>query len=189
MSSEYTLRAEPQTLDNADRTARPLLEKAQANLGFVPNMYESMAIAPGVLDTYLHGYALFRNDSGFSPPEQEVVFLAISRENGCDYCMGAHSMLAEKASKVPGDVLTAMREDQPIPDPRLAALDKFTRIMFRTRGLPGKADVEAFLHAGFEEQHILQIILALAVKTLSNYSNHITHPELDDVFSDFAWKP
>ncbi len=188
MSAEYKLSSPPVTLDNADAKAKPLLESAKANLGFVPNMYAHMAKAPGVLDTYLHGYALFRQDSGFSPPEQEVVFLTISRENGCDYCMSAHSMIAEKASKVPADVLEALRSGEPIPDDRLAALSTFTSVMFRTRGMPSRDDVDAFLTAGFEEQHILQIILAMAVKTLSNYANHLNQPELDSAFSGHAWE-
>lgn len=188
MSADYRIQLAPQTLDNADDKARPLLEKANAKLGFVPNMYAHMAKAPGVLDTYLHGYELFRQDSGFAPPEQEVVFLTISRLNGCGYCMSAHSMLAEKASKVPADVIDAIRNDQALPDERLAALSRFTRVMFETRGMPGKADVQAFLDAGYEEAHIMQIVLALAVKTLSNYSNHLNHPELDEAFAGHAWQ-
>ncbi|AMD00297.1 carboxymuconolactone decarboxylase family protein [Halomonas chromatireducens] len=188
MTADYRLQLPPQTLENADAKARPLLEKANAKLGFVPNMYKGMAKAPGVLDTYLHGYELFREDSGFTPPEQEVVFLTISQLNGCSYCMSAHSMLAEKMSQVPGDVLEAIREDREIPDSRLAALSEFTGVMFDTRGMPNREDVTAFLDAGFEEQHVLQIVLALAVKTLSNYSNHLNHPELDEAFAGHAWK-
>jgi len=188
MSADYQMQLSPQTLDNADAKAKPLLEKANATLGFVPNMYEGMAKAPGVLDTYLHGYELFREDSGFAPPEQEVVFLTISRLNGCGYCMSAHSMLADKMSQVPADVLEAIRNDQPIPDARLAALAAFTKVMFETRGKPGEADVKAFLEAGFEEEKVLQIVLALAVKTLSNYSNHVNHPALDEAFAEHAWK-
>lgn len=188
MTADYRIQLEPQTLDNADEKARPLLEKANAKLGFVPNMYANMAKAPGVLDTYLHGYELFRQDSGFTPPEQEVVFLTISRLNECSYCMSAHSMLAEKASQVPADVIDAIRNDQAIPDPHLAALSAFTRVMFETRGRPGGQDVKKFLEAGYAESHILQIVLALAVKTLSNYSNHLNHPELDEAFAGHAWQ-
>ncbi|APE30198.1 alkylhydroperoxidase [Halomonas aestuarii] len=188
MSADYQMQLPPQTLDNADAKAKPLLEQANDQLGFVPNMYAGMAKAPGVLDTYLHGYALFREDSGFAPPEQEVVFLTISRLNGCGYCMSAHSMLADKMSQVPAEVLEAIRHDQPIPDERLAALSRFTRVMFETRGMPTEADVKAFLDAGFEEQQVLQIVLALAVKTLSNYANHVNHPEIDEAFAGYAWK-
>ncbi|EPC01139.1 hypothetical protein L861_11230 [Litchfieldella anticariensis FP35 = DSM 16096] len=188
MAAEYQMKLAPQTLDNADVKAKPLLEKAHAKLGFVPKMYEGMAKAPGVLDTYLHGYELFREESGFAPPEQEAILLTISRLNGCKYCMAAHSMLGEKMSQVPADVLEALRNDQPIPDERLAALSAFTRVMFETRGMPTQRDVDAFLAAGFEEQHVLQIVLALAVKTLSNYSNHINHPELDEAFAGHVWQ-
>ena len=188
MTADYKIQLAPQTLDNADAKARPLLEQANEKLGFVPNMYQGMAKAPGVLDTYLHGYELFRQESGFTPPQQEVVFLTISRLNGCGYCMSAHSMLGEKMSQVPAEVLEAIRNDQPIPDERLAALSEFTRVMFDTRGKPGRDDVDAFLEAGFEESHILQVVLALAVKTLSNYSNHLNHPELDEAFAGHAWK-
>ncbi|MCG6657458.1 carboxymuconolactone decarboxylase family protein [Halomonas campisalis] len=187
MTADYKIQLAPQTLDNADAQAKPLLEQANEKLGFVPNMYQGMAKAPGVLDTYLHGYELFRQDSGFTPPQQEVVFLTISRLNGCGYCMSAHSMLGEKMSQVPADVLEAIRNDQPIPDMRLATLSEFTRVMFETRGKPSRDDVAAFLEAGFEEPHILQIVLALAAKTLSNYSNHLNHPELDEAFAGHAW--
>lgn len=188
MTAEYALRQAHPDTQTADPAARPLLEEAEAKLGFVPNMYRGMAIAPGVLDTYMHGYALFREQSGFSPAEQEVVFLTISRENGCSYCMAAHSMLADKVSGVPEDVLAAIRAGQEIPDAKLAALSTFTRVMFHSRAKPGKADVEAFLAAGYDEQAILQIILAFAVKTLSNYSNHITQPDVDDAFAGHAWQ-
>ncbi|GHC17930.1 carboxymuconolactone decarboxylase family protein [Aidingimonas halophila] len=187
MSADYRMQMAPQTLDNADDKAKPLLEAAKGNLGFVPNMYEGMAKAPGVLSTYMHGYEWFRENSGFTPAEQEVVFLTLSRLNGCRYCMSAHSMLAEKVSQVPEDVLDALRNDRSIPDEKLAALSHFTRVMFDTRGIPGQTDVATFLKAGYEEQHILQLILALAVKTLSNYSNHVNHPEVDDAFSGHAW--
>ncbi len=188
MAADYQMQLPPTTLDSADEKTRPLLQQAQDKLGFVPRMYEGMAKVPGVLGTYMHGYQHFREDSGFSPPEQEVVLLTISRLNGCGYCMSAHSMLADKVSQVPAEAIEAIRNDEPIPDRRLAALSRFTRVMFETRGMPTQADVQAFLDAGFEEHQLLQIILALAVKTLSNYSNHVNHPELDEAFADHAWQ-
>jgi len=186
MSTEYTLQSEPVTLESATGEARKLLEGAQQSLGFVPNMYAGMARLPAVLSTYLHGYEQFRSGSGFESPEQEVVFLVISRENGCGYCTAAHSMLAENMSGVPAAVVQAVRDNQPIPDARLAALAEFVKCMFHTRGRPSPGDVQKFLDAGFQEQHILAIVLALAVKTLSNYCNHVGQPQVDDAFSDYA---
>lgn len=188
MSSEYKLTLSPKTLGNADPQAKAVLEKAKAQVGFIPNMYSYMANSPGLLETYLDGYERFRKGSGLTAVEQEVVFLTISRDNGCDYCIAAHSMIADKMSKVPPQVAEAIRDGHEIPDPKLAALGAFTSAMLATRGLPSKADVQAFLDAGYEERDVLTIILAIAVKTLSNYSNHLFHTPLDEMFAGHAWK-
>lgn len=188
MTAEYQLTLPFQSLENAEPKARTVLEKAKAQVGFIPNMYAGMVNSPGLLETYLDGYERFRKNSGFTPAEQEVVFLTVSRGNGCDYCMAAHSMIAEKMSKVPPPVTEAIRNGKSIPDTKLAALSTFTETMRETRGLPSKADVQAFLGAGYEERHVLEIILALGVKTLSNYANHLLHTPVDEMFAGHAWE-
>jgi AhpD family alkylhydroperoxidase len=157
-------------------------------MGFVPNMYAVMANSPAVLETYMEGYARFRSDSGFTPAEQEVVFLSISLVNACDYCMAAHSVIADRMSRVPPAVTDAIRDGHTVPDAKLAALSTFTSSMLLTRGQPSRAEVHAFLRAGYEERHLLDIILAIAVKTLSNYSNHLFHTPLDEMFAAREWK-
>lgn len=188
MTSEYKLTLSPKTLHDAEPKAKAVLERAKAQVGFIPNMYAGMANSPGLLQTYMDGYDRFRKDSGFTPAEQEVVFLTISRGNGCDYCMAAHSMIADQMSKVPPPVTEAIRERRAIPDSKLAALSTFTDTLLATRGLPSRADVQAFLSAGYQERHVLEIILAIAVKTLSNYSNHLFHTPLDQMFTNREWK-
>lgn len=169
----------------AEAAQKEILDKAVKQVGFLPNMYANMANAPAVLSTYLHGYALFRSESGLKPAEQEVAFLAVSRTNGCTYCMAAHSMIADKKSGVPADVLQAIRAGQPIPDARLAALYALTAEMVKTQGRPDAAVVQAFLAAGFQEKDVLYLVLAIAVKTLSNYSNHAFATKVDAVFADY----
>ncbi len=188
MNAEYQLTLPLRSPDDADPRGREVLEKGRAQAGFIPNMYRAMANSPGLLETYLDGYRRFREESGFSPVEQEVIFLTISRGNGCSYCVAAHSAIADRKSGVPSEVTEAIRQGRPIPDPRLAALSSFTETMRATRGLPRKEEVEAFLAAGYEERHILEIILALGVKTLSNYANHLFHTPLDEMFAERAWK-
>jgi|GEM_PF-1485588 len=75
MSSEYQFSLLPKTIDNAEPRAQSALDNARKQLGFVPNMYAVMANSPGLLESYLHGYTLFRAESGFTPAEQEIVFL------------------------------------------------------------------------------------------------------------------
>lgn len=189
MNDAAKLTLPPKTLETKDPRAKAVLETAKAQVGFIPNMYAGMANSPGLLQTYLDGYASFRKYSGFTSAEQEVVFLTISRENGCDYCMAAHSMIADKVSKVPPEVLRAIRSGASIPDSKFAALGAFTSHMFATRGRPTATSLKAFLDAGYTEAQVLEIVLALAVKTLSNYANHVNNPEVDEAFAAYAWNP
>jgi len=173
---------------DAPSAARPVLEKAEQGLGFVPNLYAAMANNPALLTAYASGYTAFREHSGFTPVEQEVVFLTISREHGCEYCMAAHSFIAEKMSNVPGEALAALRAGDEIPDPRLAALSLFTAVMVQTRGRPSPGDVRSFLDAGFDETAMLGVIAGIGVKIFSNFSNHLFDTQVDPVFAGHAWE-
>lgn len=189
MSSNYQLTLAPRMVHNAEPRAKASLESAQKALGFIPNMYAYMANAPILLDSYLYTYGLFRQESGFTPVEQEVIFLTISRENGCNYCVAAHSFVADAMSGVPIEVTDAIRDGHEIPDARLQALSAYTKIVLDSRGHPCQASTATFLAAGYTEQHILNIVQAIAVKTMSNYANHLFDTPLDDVFKGRAWQP
>ncbi|MDZ4307218.1 carboxymuconolactone decarboxylase family protein [Allopontixanthobacter sp.] len=177
------------TADDADPAVAGPLKDTQAKMGMVPNMYGAMANLPALLDTYSHAYGKFRAEAGFTPVEQEVVFLAISRANGCHYCMAAHSFVGDMMTKVPAEVTDAIRDGRPVGDAKLEALRAFAHIMTESRGNPSPAEARAFLDAGFTETHILGIILALSAKVISNYTNHIFHTELDPAFAGRAWTP
>lgn len=184
--SAHSLSLPAVDIQSADAAQRALLDQALRQVGFIPNMYARMAHVPALLETYLHGYGLFRKTSGFRPAEQEVVFLAISMANGCDYCAAAHSMMAEKVSKVSPEVLQAIRNHEAVPDPRLSALHALCTDMVTTQGRPRAEVVQAFLNAGFEQQHLLWVILAIGVKTLSNFSNQAFGTPLDERFAGHA---
>jgi uncharacterized peroxidase-related enzyme len=185
--NNYEIQLKAVEIKTADERSKPILEDIIKKNSAVPNMYANMINSPGLLETYLHGYDAFRKESGFTPVEQEVVFLTVSHQNACDYCMAAHSVIADKMSKVPEEVTNAIRDGQVIIDAKLQALSAFTKEMFYTRGRPSKAAADQFLAAGYNEKQMLEIILALAVKTLSNYSNHVFGTEVDAMFKSREW--
>jgi uncharacterized peroxidase-related enzyme len=189
MSDTAKLALPSQTIDSRQGSGKAMLEAAKAQMGFVPNMYANMVNSPGLLETYLLGYNRFRAESGFSSVEQEVVLLTISRFNACIYCMAAHSMIADRMSKVPADVLEPLRTGKPIPDARLDALSSFTHVLLEQRGNPTSAQLNDFKAAGYSDRQVLEIVLAIAVKTLSNYSNHLFHTEVDAPFQKYVWQP
>lgn len=188
MPNPYRTTLQPVDVSSASPEVKERLEGARKKLGLIPNMYTRMALSPGMFETYLSGYDRFRKDSGFTPAEQEVVFLSISLENGCEYCMAAHSVIADTASKVNREVTDALRGGTAIPDAKLAALSTLTRAVVSTRGHPSVEDVNAFLGAGYTEQQLLEIFLAVAVKTISNYTNHLFDTPVDAPFRAREWK-
>lgn len=187
MTPVYEMKMTPVTAVSNDQKAATVLNRALKEVGFIPNMYACMVNFPALLDTYLHGYRLFRQESLFTPQEQEVVFLTVSRVNECHYCVAAHSMLADKMSNVPAHVLKAIRNGTNIEDHKLGGLAAFTRKMVESGGRPNPVDVDAFIAVGYTERHILDIILAIGIKTLSNYSNHLFHTPVDERFKGYSW--
>jgi uncharacterized peroxidase-related enzyme len=173
------------TPETATGEAADLLADAKARMGYLPNMYGYMAVLPAILAGYLSTYDSFRKTAGFTPAEQETVFLTVSRVNGCDYCMAAHSMIADKRSGVAPDALAALRAGTAVPDAKLEALATFTRIMVEKRGSPEKSEIAEFLAAGFTENHVLGVVLGIAVKTFSNYVNHLAGTEVDAAFAAY----
>lgn len=175
------------TVDSAEGDARERLAATKQAMGMVPNMYGAMANSPGLFATYLDGYQRFRTESGFSPAEQEVVFLTISRFNECDYCMAAHSFIADMMSATPVEITNAIRDDGPVDDERFAALIGMTRSLLATGGRPSRADVAAFVDVGYTDQQLLELILAIAVKTISNWTNHVFATPVDESFAARTW--
>jgi len=175
------------TLENANSKAKPILEKAAKRIGKLPNIYGMMANSPKLLETYTQGDSAFRSESLFNSAEKEIVYLTISKENACHYCVAVHSTLADTMSKVPPAVTDAIRNGKEVPDEKYAVLNKFTCAMVVSRGQPSNQEVEQFLSAGYSELHILDIIHAIAIKTISNYSNHMFQTPVDKIFQPRVW--
>ncbi len=173
------------TKESANPKSAELLAGVEKAYGFIPNLMGVFAESPSTLGAYLSLGKLL-DQSTLSATERQTAILAISRFNGCEYCVAAHSTVAGMQN-VPDDVVEAIRTDQPIADARLEALRRFATAVTDRRGWVSQEDVDAFLAAGFTRAQVLEVILAAAFKTLSNYTNHIADTPLDDAFAAKAW--
>lgn len=70
---------------------------------------------------------------------------------------------------------------------KLQALKDFTLAVVRERGNVSEEDLTAFFAAGYGQQQVLEMILGLSQKVISNYVNHVAHTPVDKVFEKFAW--
>lgn len=174
------------TLETAPEESKPFLEDSKRAFGRVPGLHGVMAEAPALLDGYKHLHSLFQNNTSFDKDEITVVWQTINVEHACHYCVPAHTGIA-KAMKVDDAISTALRDETPLPNARLEALRGFTLAVVRARGNVTEAQVDAFLQAGFSKRQILEVILAVAQKVMSNYTNHIAATPVDAPMQAFAW--
>lgn len=144
-----------------------------------------MASAPPLLRAYVQLWELF-DETSFTPIERQVVYQTANYENNCTYCVPWHTWLSQQTGMDPA-VSEALRQGQPLPDPRLEALRIFTTSLIEDRGHPSPEIKEAFFAAGWEPHHALEAILGLAVKLMSNYTNGVAGTPLDAVMKPFAW--
>ena len=176
-----------QSRESAPSAAAPLLDGAEKAYGFIPNLLGVLATSPATLKAYMALGKIF-DESSFPPVERQLVILTISRFNECSYCMAAHTAIAGM-NNVPQDVIEAIRNDRPIADERLEALRKFTALMLKKRGWVTDKDISAFAAAGFDHAQVLEVVLAISFKTISNYVNHFAKTPLDAAFSSQEWQP
>lgn len=173
------------TIESAPEKSKPFLEKSKQANGYVPNLHGVLAESPELLEGYQKLHQLFMNTS-FDKDELTVVWQAINVENECHYCVPAHTAIA-KAMQVDDAITEALRNETELPSEKLEALRKMTLSMVRNRGNVSDAEINAFYSAGYGQQQLFEIILGLAQKTISNYTNHIAETPLDSGFKKYGW--
>ena len=174
------------TIETAPEGSKEMLQAALKQNGFIPNLYGIMAESPEVLKAYNQMNQLFMETS-LSPVEKNIVWLTISHNNQCHYCMAIHSMVAQMF-KLSEEMIEALRNGQPLNDTKLEALRKFTALLVEKRGWASDVEVQEFIEAGYSQKNVLEIIVGIGQKTISNYVNHLAHTPLDKVIEDFKWE-
>ncbi|MCV6622680.1 MAG: carboxymuconolactone decarboxylase family protein [Cellvibrionaceae bacterium] len=174
------------TTDTDNPKRKALLEKAQAGYGMIPNMIAGLSESPAAAEAYM---ALSKAvvKGSLTKEQQHVMWFTANAEHGCEYCMTGHTGLA-MMDKIDQGVIDSARNVSSYEDPKLEALRQFTLIMIRQRGWADDAQVQAFLDAGYNKENIMDVIIGIAHKTVSNYANHLMQTPLDKGSEPLAWK-
>lgn len=175
------------TLDTAPEASKPYLDGAKKAFGLIPNLVGEFAESPAVIEGYL-GLAGALKKSGLTDLEREIVLISASVENGCHYCVAAHTTVTQ-AQGLDQAVIAAVRAGGPIADARLEALRAFTVAVVRERGWVSDAEVTRILDAGWTRANVLEVVLGVGLKTISNYVNHIAGTPMDAAFQANAFTP
>jgi alkylhydroperoxidase family enzyme len=174
------------TEQTASEAAQPILADVKNGFGMIPNLEAVMAGAPALLAAYSAAWDQFDLTS-LTPIERQVIYQTANFENECDYCVPWHTYLSIRADMDPADI-EALRSGTALSTPKLEALRAFTRTLLHNRGKASVADLEQFLAAGYTPQNALEVVLGLAIKTMSNFTNSIAGTPLDGAVKKYAWQ-
>ena len=173
------------TVASAPEKSKAILEGAQKQMGVVPGLYSVMAESPELLTAYTQLHQQFTNTS-FNAEELTVVWQTINVEHECVYCVPAHTGIANSMNVDPA-LTQALRNEEPLPTEKLQALKDFTLSVVRDRGNVSEEKINAFYLAGYNQKQVLEVVLGLSQKVISNYVNHLADTPAEAMFEQFAW--
>lgn len=170
----------PLTVETAPEGSKAALEGIKKGFGFIPNLMGTFANSPAVLEGYLamdHAW----EKSSLSPTDRQVILLTTSVENSCRYCTAAHSTILGMM-KVDKKVAKAIRGRTSTGDAKRDALIAVVRELISERGQISEATQKRFEDQGYTSVQLMEILIGLALKTVSNYLDHFNPTEIDAPF-------
>ena len=163
------------TRDQVSENNQAIFDNLEKGLGFVPNLYAYYAKN----ETALGDYLAFQNrKSTLRAKEREIVNLVTSQINGCRYCQSAHTVLG-KMNGFTEEQILEIRGGSASFDSKLDALAKFTASVVENRGRASQETKDAFFAAGYTEANLIDVVIVVGDKIVSNYIHNLTGFEID----------
>ena len=165
-------------------------ERVQAILnanGFIPNLIGVLANSPEALAFYQEVGKL-NSHTSLTPSEREVIQILSAKTNSCGFCLAGHTKLATLKKLLSDNALAAARAANPdaFDDKKLAASADFTLAVMANKGAVSDAQLQAFLDAGYTQQQSIEVVLGVALATLSNYTNNLAQTEINPELQAYA---
>lgn len=163
------------TKSEVSPTNQGIFDSLESKLGMIPNLYAVIAHSENALQNVMQ-------TSGFTHSinnkEQQIVNLAVSQVNNCNYCLAAHTAMGKGAGLTDDQILEVRAGKSSISD-KLNALAAFSINLTENRGHADAAVTQALLDAGYTKENVIDIILVAGLKTISNYVHSTTEVPVD----------
>jgi AhpD family alkylhydroperoxidase len=173
------------TIDTAPEASKPALQDLYAAFGIIPNIAGAMATSPVLINSLVGLFGRVHGGS-FTEAQIQTLLLTNAVTNACAWAVAFHTALALKEGLTLADV-DAIRAGRSPNDSKLGALSTLARTLIEKRGRIADQDREAFLAAGFGQDHLLEVIAVVAASTITNYTGNVTNPPLEAPFQAHVW--
>lgn len=152
-----------------------IFDNLHKTVGFVPNLYAYFAHNQTALADYL---ALQNRKSTLRVKEREAINLITSQVNGCRYCQSAHSVFGKYAGFTDEQIIE-IRKGSAGFDAKLDALVKFVKAAVENKGRVAAETKEDFFNAGYTQANLVDVLIVVGDKIISNYLHNLTQIEID----------
>lgn len=163
------------TREDVTPANQAIFDALESKLGMVPNLYATLAHSEHALGSYL---ALQNAKSSITGKAREVINLVVSQINGCDYCLAAHTAIGGMVGFEPAQILE-IRSGRATFDTKFDVLARLTSNIVNARGHADEALVTEFLDAGWTEENLVDVIVTIGDKTVTNYLHATTQVPVD----------
>ncbi len=163
------------TRDEVSPANQALFDSLQKGLGMVPNLYATLAHSEHALASYL---ALQNAKSSIVGKAREVVNLVVSQVNDCEYCLAAHTAIGSMVGFTDAQIIEIRRGGASF-DAKLDALARLVKNIASERGHADPARVQAFFDAGWTRENLVDVIVVIGDKTVTNYLHGTTRVPVD----------
>lgn len=161
--------------DSVSASNQAIFDQLKKGLGKVPNLYATFAHSETALGDYL---TLQNRKSSLSGEQREVINLVVSQVNECQYCLAAHTVLG-KMKGFSDDQVLELRRGHASFDTQIDVLARFVKSAAENRGKVSDTERAELLDAGFTQENLVDIVLAMGDKIITNYLHNITEVPVD----------
>lgn len=164
------------TKEQASNQSRQIFEGIEKEAGMLPNIYAVIGNSANALGSYLTFSEAQKNGS-FSAKEREAIFLAVSEENGCNYCLSAHTAIAKMNGFSDEGILQLRAGNH--SDSKLNILTNLAKSIVANKGRADEGPVQSFYEAGYDEKALVDLVALVVDKTFTNYIGRLAKPAID----------
>lgn len=164
------------TKEQASEQSRQIFEGIEKGVGMLPNIYAVIGNSPNALGSYLN-FSEAQKGGSFNAKEREAIFLAVSEENGCNYCLSAHTAIAKMNGFSEDDTLKLRAGNH--SERKLSILTNLAKSIVTNRGKAEESLIQSFYEAGFDEKALVDLVALVVEKTFTNYIGRLAKPEID----------
>lgn len=173
------------TIESAPENSRASLKALQSAFGRIPNIAGAMATSPVLVESLVDLFGKVHGGN-FAEDHIQIVLLTDAVVNESRWAVAFHSALALQEGIAVTEV-DAIRNGHLPNDAKFAALSFLARALIEKRGHLTQQDMDQFLGADFDKEHLLEVIAIIAASTITNYAATITNPPLEEDLKQHLW--